>query len=313
VTVATHEQGLARFEARAMGSPLRLTMPGEHASAEGAWARVRAEFAVCEEELSRFRSSSALTMANVRAGDGAWLPASRRLTAMAALAWRAQRVTGGLFDARVIEELEELGEHGGTQLGYASGRNGGWLDADPRRARLRLSTPIDSGGIGKGLALRRSLTALRRARALGDGGLLEAGGDIITWGGPSAGAGWRIGVEDPSGSAIPVAVIETRDAAVATSSVRLRSWVAPDGTPVHHLIDPRTRRPASAGLQSVTVAASDPVWAEVWSKALFIGGADAIGAESERRRLAAWWVDDSGRLHRNVRADAMTIWARRPA
>jgi thiamine biosynthesis lipoprotein len=293
-----------------MGSPLRLTMPAAPAAVDGAWACVQAEFAACEDELSRFRASSALTSANRRAGDGTWHPAPRRLLQLAALAWRAQRLTHGAFDARVIEELEALCESGGTELGYAADRSGRWLEADPRHGMLRLATPIDSGGVGKGLALRRSSAVLRRRGARGDGGLLEAGGDVVTWGAPAPGAAWRIGVEDPGGSSIPIAVIEVREAAVATSSIRLRHWTGPDGTPVHHLIDPRTRRPATGGLQSVTVATSDPVWAEVWSKALFIAGAEAIGAESERRRLAVWWVDESGRCSWNHRAEAMTIWSR---
>lgn len=293
-----------------MGSPLRLTMPGDPPAVERSWTLVQAEFAACEDELSRFRSRSALTRANVRAGDGRWHRATPRLLQLAVLAWRAERLTQGVFDARVIQELEQLGEHGGTELRHAADRASRWLEADSRRRLLRLATPIDSGGIGKGLALRRSQTALRRRGALGTGGLLEAGGDVVTWGEPAAGAGWRIGVEDPDGSTIPVAVIEVADAAVATSSDRLRRWTAPDGTEVHHLIDPRTHRPAATGVRSVTVAMSDPAWAEVWSKALLLAGADAIGPESERRRLAAWWVRDDGRLRMNAQAAAMTIWAR---
>ncbi len=310
MSASAQELGLVRFEGRAMASPLRLTMPGDRDAGEGAWALVRAEFAGCEAELSRFERSSALTKANLRAGDAEWHRSPRRLLQVAALARRAQRLTEGLFDARVIEELELLGERAGIRLHHAPDRSGDWLDADPRGGRLRLATPIDSGGIGKGLALRRSRTNLRRARALGRGGLLEAGGDIVAWGEPGPGAKWRIGLEDPCGSTIPVAVIEVREAAVATSSIRVRRWRAPDGTPVHHLIDPRTRRPAATGLRSVTVAGSDPVWAEVWSKALFVTGAGEIGAESDRRRVAAWWVTDHGELGMNHRAAAMTIWAR---
>lgn len=312
MSVATPQQGLVRFEGRAMASPLRLTMAGRDPdAAERAWALVQAEFYACESDLSRFQASSGLTVANLRAGDGGWYDAPRRLVQMAVLTRRAHRISGGAFDPRVIQELEELGEDGGTRLGYASGREAdGWLEADPRGGRLRLATPIDSGGIGKGFALRRSRAALLRRGLPGHGGLLEAGGDIVAWGEPTGGAAWRIGMEEPGGSPIPVAVIEVTDGAVATSSVRLRRWIGPDGTEVHHLIDPRTRRPAMTGLQSVTVATADPVWAEVWSKTLFIAGADAIAGESEGRGLAAWWVTDDGQLWMNERAAGMTIWTR---
>lgn len=310
IDTAVDGQGAVRFESRAMGSPLRLTVAGGRDAAERAWAAVLAEFAICEEELSRFRPSSALTRANLAAGDGVRLPVPPRLGQMAVLARRAQRLTHGRFDARVIEELEELGERGGTELRYAADRRGEWLEADPRRSLLGLTTPIDSGGVGKGLALRRSHRVLGRRDALARGGLLEAGGDLVVWGVPAPGATWRIGLEDVGGGPLPMAVVEIRDGALATSSNRLRRWTAPDGTWVHHLIDPRTRRPADTGLASVTVATSDPVWAEVWSKALFLAGVEAIGPESVRRRLATWWTDEAGRLRMNERADTMTVWAR---
>lgn len=45
---------------------------------------------------------------------------------------------------------------------------------------------------------------------------------------------------------------------------------------MHHLIDPTTGRPGGTGLLSVTTVASDPATAEVWSKCLFLQGADNI-------------------------------------
>ena len=42
---------------------------------------------------------------------------------------------------------------------------------------------------------------------------------------------------------------------------------------------PATGDPGGAGLRAVTVAGSDPAWAEVWSKALFLEG---------RRGIASW-------------------------
>jgi FAD:protein FMN transferase len=65
---------------------------------------------------------------------------------------------------------------------------------------------------------------------------------------------------------------------------------------VHHLIDPRTRRPAESDLASVTVVAGDPSLAEVWSKSLFVLGRGAIRAEADRRGLAALWVDTTGHV-----------------
>jgi thiamine biosynthesis lipoprotein len=58
----------------------------------------------------------------------------------------------------------------------------------------------------------------------------------------------------------------------------------------------------------VTVAAPDPAWAEVWSKALFIAGRASIAAEARARGLAAWWFAPDGSLEMTPAARACTIW-----
>ncbi len=58
----------------------------------------------------------------------------------------------------------------------------------------------------------------------------------------------------------------------------------------------------------MTVAGRDPAWAEVWSKALFIGGRASVASEARARGLAAWWVTDGGAFEMTPAARAMTIW-----
>jgi thiamine biosynthesis lipoprotein len=170
---------------------------------------------------------------------------------------------------------------------------------------VAVERPIDLGGIGKGLALRWATGILER-QGVGRF-LLEAGGDLVARGPGPDDEPWLIGVEDPAGAADALAAIAVEDGAVATSSVRLRSWVR-DGRVVHHLLDPRTGEPADHGLRAVTVHGPDPAWAEVWSKSLFIGGLGAIAATARARGLAAWWVTDEGSLEMTSAARARTAW-----
>ena len=231
-----------------MGSPLRLTVAGAAVAAiDELWASVTADVESTEAALSRFRAESDLSRLNVAAGSGAWLPVSDRLRHCLAISHRAGRVTAGRFDPRVIVRLEGLGERGGVDLPLApaGSRADRWLELDARHRRARLSVPVDSGGIGKGLALRWAAAVLARRRV--DRFLLEAGGDIVVHGDAPDEGGWRIGVEDPHRSAGPVAVIALRRGAVVTSSTMVRRWTAPDGAEVHHLIDPATGEPAEAG------------------------------------------------------------------
>ena len=318
--------GFVTFSARALGSALRLTVhlpdaaspaqrAADHAAADAAWADVRAEFDAVDVALSRFRDDSELTMLNRLAGSGRVVEVSWRTRRALAAVDRAGRVTNGRFDASVLGALERIGEHGAI-LGPAE-------DAapPPSRARTPLAggslvhvppVPIDMGGIGKGLALRWACARALRSLPPRAGLQLEAGGDVVTGGTPPE-DGWRIGVEDPTAAdadaAAPLVVVELRSGAIATSSVRVRHWVAPDGRVVHHLVDPRTGEPARTGLIAVTVAAPDPAWAEVWSKALFLAGRTGIGTEARSRDLAAWWITDEGRLGLTPAARVRTAWA----
>jgi thiamine biosynthesis lipoprotein len=58
---------------------------------------------------------------------------------------------------------------------------------------------------------------------------------------------------------------------VATSSILKRSWTQ-GMQRRHHIIDPRTGEPARSNWLSVTVLAADIMSAEVYAKALLIGG-----------------------------------------
>lgn len=295
-----------------MGSTLTFKVAGAPpAVAATAWARVATEMSAADAALSRFRADSAISQLNAVAGSGQWLIAYARLRRLLALAHRAQRATRGLFDPRTLEVLEALGEQAGVPFAGAVSPpafgDGGWLRRDGR-SRVAVSGPIDSGGLGKGLGLRWALTAARRAAPGAAGLLIEAGGDIAAHGTLPSGEPWHVGIEDPADPAQLLAVVGLSSGALATSSTSMRRWVTSSGVAAHHLIDPRTWLPVDSGLTAVSVAHPDPAWAEIWSKALFVSGAGAIGQGARSRGLAAWWVEADGSLHMTPAAVASTIW-----
>ncbi len=323
---AADPDGILRFAGRALGSSLALFVhlpPGPRgaappAAAERAWAAVGEEFAAVDAALSRFREDSELTALNRLAGRDGLALVSWRLRTMLAAVHRAGCLTGGRFDATVGEVLERMGERGAATSGPAASaeRRGGRVElvapGTPRASLVHVpDRPVDSGGIGKGLALRWASAAALAALPRGSGLLVDAGGDITSAGAAPVG-GWRIGVDDPvapaGAAAPPLAVYALVDGGVSTSSVAVRNWTAPDGERVHHLVDPTTRAPARTGLISVSVAGPDPAWNEVWSKALFLGGSESIGEEARRRSMAAWWVDARGRLGMTPEARARSAW-----
>ena len=319
VVEADRPPAVSRREARAMGSPLRLQVAGRAPATilDEAWAAVVEEFEATEQALSRFRPTSEIH--RLRLADGLATEPSRRLVAALTAAERARRLTGGRFDPRVLHDLERLGSKPIEVPELPGSATPGRPDpATPlfrragRQGAVEVPVPVDFGGIGKGLALRWA--ADRAAASLADWPfLLEAGGDIVGRGAPAA-AGWRVGLEDPrpasDTAAGPVLVLElpAPGGAIATSSVRRARWLAPDGRPVHHLIDPRSGEPGGDGLLAVTVAGSDPAWAEVWSKALFLEGRHGIAALARSCGLAAWWVTVDGEVEMTPAARLRTVW-----
>jgi FAD:protein FMN transferase len=127
------------------------------------------------------------------------------------------------------------------------------LEVRPGSARLATGTGIDLGGLAKGWM------ADRLVERLGDNALANIGGDLAARGAGPIGEGWPIGFGGE--------VVAVHDAAAATSATWRRRWGS-----VHHLIDPRTGRPAETDLGQVQVLAGNGVDAEVLAKtALLLG------------------------------------------
>ncbi len=292
-----------RTSFRSMASEIRFWIHQPHEQADTKIAEARWLFESVARSCTRFDSYSALMRAN--AAGKTWAQVPKECFDAISAAYDAYQLTGGLFDPRTIEVLTQLGY--GASLPFESEQisittNGRqkptrvreWKPSfDTARLSVRIGEePVDLGGIGKGLAVRWASEILA---GTGDSVLVEAGGDVMALGGGPNGDGWMISVEDPFGGTDPVAVLRLIDRAVATSSVRVRSWMV-DGEQVHHLVDPRTRRPAQSFLRSVTVVHEDPALAEVWSKSLFIAGRSQIRKMSDDVGLASLWVDVDGRV-----------------
>ena len=76
---------------------------------------------------------------------------------------------------------------------------------------------LDLGGIAKGYALDLAAAAMKDAGA--SGGLVDVGGDIVTFGRRENGQAWRIGVRHPFQSGL-FGRLELDDGAVATSGIQ---------------------------------------------------------------------------------------------
>jgi thiamine biosynthesis lipoprotein len=153
---------------------------------------------------------------------------------------------------------------------------------------------IGLGGIAKGYALERAAAALR-ARGL-ESFLLVSGGQVYAAGDRAGRGAWRVGIRDPRGGPEDLfARLELRDASASTSG-DYESFFLADGVRYHHILDPRTGRPAR-GLRSATVVSGDPVLADALSTGIFVMGPEAGLALAERLPdVEAVLIDDDGRV-----------------
>jgi thiamine biosynthesis lipoprotein len=261
-----------------------------------------------ENRFSRFRADSELSQMN--RSSGSRVRVSPDLCDLVELAVKAADFSGGVFDPATIGALEAAGYDRSIEwirqedsLEKAASRSRlsdkvAWIrprtqDIQVDHRQLTVSLPegvrIDLGGIAKGWAVDRAAAMLE---ALGPG-LVNAGGDLRAWGDqPGAGdeRGWLAAVDDPGHPGTDVAWLWVRDSALATSSTATRRWAGG-----HHLIDPRTGRPAETDLVSVTVTAPTVVQAEVAAKVvLILGGTAGMAWLEEQPWLEALAVPEAG-------------------
>ncbi|GIF23386.1 thiamine biosynthesis lipoprotein [Actinoplanes tereljensis] len=142
-------------------------------------------------------------------------------------------------------------------------RTDGWFDPrglpDPRTGEPR----YDPSGLVKGWAVERAAQHL--AALAGYSWCFNAGGDVLVHA-PAARPRWRIGIEHPFDPTRIMRVLELRSGAVATSGSTHRGF---------HILDPRTRRPASA-VRAISVTGPTLLWADVYATAAAARGGGAL-------------------------------------
>jgi thiamine biosynthesis lipoprotein len=235
---------------------------------------VRAELSAVDAACSRFRPDSELG-AVCRANRP--VQVSPLLAELVAAALDAAERTGGDVDPTVGAALCGLGYD--RDFAALAGRPTTpavrvFATPDRRAVRLRgreLTVPdgvlLDLGATAKAVAADRAAALV--TQRLGTGVLVALGGDIAT-AGPAPDGGWRVLVQDRPGD--PQCTVRLpAGAALATSSTAGRTWGRP-GELLHHILDPRTGRPAERVWRTVSVAAYSCLRANTLSTAAIVRG-----------------------------------------
>jgi len=133
---------------------------------------------------------------------------------------------------------------------------------------LKKGTRIGLGGIAKGYATGKAISALKQKKV--KGAIVACAGDIQVIG-DNNGKPWRTGIKDPRGNSV-IGAIDMYDGEAVSTSGDYERFKIVNGKRYHHIIDPSTGYPADSGLISVSVFSSDPVLSDAYSTAFFVSG-----------------------------------------
>ena len=246
--------------------------------ADAALAAVLREIDAADRACSRFRADSELV--GVNRAQGARVRIGPLLAEAIGVALQAAEATGGLVDPTVGRTLRLAGYDATFRV--VAARDGatfrarfcpaaGWsvveLDTAASTVRLPPGIELDLGATAKALACDRAAAAAAHAAG---GALVAIGGDIAVAGETPA-DGWPVRIADDHAAPLdaPGPTVAIEGGGLATSSTTVRRWRS-GASELHHLIDPRTGRPASSPWRTVTVAARTCVDANVASTASFL-------------------------------------------
>ena len=273
-------------EFRAMNSDILLAAEGTKSQIETGFRETHTFIEEAEKRFTRFSEDSELAQLNRRAGQ--LFSASPDLFEVVQQARILYDQTLGLFDPGILDALvlagydksmDELRKVGAQAVkaidqpvkpDFKAIR----LDEEGKQIWLPQGTHIDLGGIAKGWIAEQAARLLSRYSTAC---AVSAGGDMALIGLPEGELAWPVGLEDPLDPSRDLAVLKVGPGAVATSSVAKRRWVQGDHIQ-HHLIDPRTGKPAQTDWLSVTVICPQAAVAEVFAKALLIAGPQEAGS-----------------------------------
>jgi FAD:protein FMN transferase len=260
-----------------LGGRVAVHLVAEPGAETGAEAAARAADTVLDRieawaaRLTRFDVTSELSRLND--APGREIAIGPTLTTVLDWAREAEGLTDGLVNVAMLEA--RLGAERGDEVSRPGAASRRWsLRRGPRGAVVVREPGLrfDLDGVAKGWIADRAL-----AITPGQSALVDGDGDIALR--LADGDTWAIGVTDPRTPDASLATIllagigVTRTYGLATSGVSVHRWAHGDAV-THHLIDPRTWRPAATDVVQATVLADSARLAEAMAKVAVISGAD---------------------------------------
>jgi thiamine biosynthesis lipoprotein len=152
---------------------------------------------------------------------------------------------------------------------------------------------IGFGGIGKGYAADQAKSVLQKLGI--KSGIVNAAGDLVTWGTQIGGRPWTVGIANPEQTNRPFSSLKISDMAIATSG-SYEKFVTINGKRYSHTIDPKTGLPVS-GVKSVSIICPSAELADALATPVVVMGVK-VGLEliNQIKQVACVIIDDDDQV-----------------
>ncbi|MDM8519225.1 FAD:protein FMN transferase [Anaerolineales bacterium HSG6] len=282
---------------KSMNTQVQIRLFSQSDMADEILLDVQELFGSFEKRLSRFDTKSELSQLNIST-QRASLVSPTLLNAIEIALWAAE-ATNGLYDPTILNNLEQAGydrtfEQVATIYAQSTRdyepispikniqrQSFSFREVSFNRTNRKIHKPVglrfDLGGMGKGWTVDRAADQLQGVGPF----MVNAGGDIFAYHSPPGEKGWQVNLIHPFKPEKFYARLHLHHQALATSTIAKRRWQK-NGQVMHHLIDPRTKKPAKTDAISVSVVAERTVLAEIYAKVALILGAKRGLAYLER-------------------------------
>jgi len=289
-----------------MGNRFEFTVIAENkALGEKAIDAAIAEVKRIENLLSTFKDSSQTSLINHNAGIKA-VKVDLEVIELIQRSMRISDITQGAFDISYGSIDKSLWNFDvnmtslpdfETALQSVSLINYQHVMIDAEKSTVMLKHTgmrIGFGGIGKGYAADKAKKILQNMGI--KAGIVNAAGDLITWGMQSNDSPWTVGIADPDQSDRPFSALNISNMAIATSG-NYEKYATINGRRYSHTIDPKTGLPVS-GIKSVTVICPSAELADALATPVIVMGA-TVGLDmiNQLRHVACIIIDDHDRLY----------------
>ncbi|KAA1258992.1 Thiamine biosynthesis lipoprotein ApbE precursor [Rubripirellula obstinata] len=260
---------------------------------------VDAELRRVNDEMSNYLKSSQISRFN-ESDSTDWFPISKPFAEVVAYAQKVAKATDGAFDVTIgpLVNAWNFGPAARTdsvptdaqidELSSVVGYENLSVRLDPPAIKKSIAgLQIDLSAIAKGHGVDR---VVDRLTELGIANMfVEIGGEVRTVG-TKGDQAWKVGIQVPDAAADQFDIAyEMTDQSMATSG-DYRNYIEIDGKRYSHTIDPRTGRPITHDLASVSIVSDLCMESDAWATAINVLGETKGLAVASEQDLSALLV-----------------------